>query len=81
MAFVFQRLDQRRAELAFFQFGGAIAAAEVRQADGRLRVEVPVEHADHRLGDVFDDLRAAGRAHGGEQFSALAIEDQCRRHG
>jgi hypothetical protein len=46
VALVFQRLNQRRAELALFQFGRAIAAAEVGQADGALRVEVPVEQAD-----------------------------------
>lgn len=56
---VLQRLNQRRAELALFQFGRAVAAAEVGQADGALRVEVPVEQADRGFGYVFDDLRAA----------------------
>ena len=37
VAFVFQRLNQRRAELPLFQFGRAVAAAEVGQVDGGLR--------------------------------------------
>ncbi|MNF69162.1 hypothetical protein D3C84_510370 [compost metagenome] len=81
MPFVFQRLNQRGAELSLFQFGRAVAAAEVGQVDGGLGIEVPVEQADGGFGHVFDDLRAAGGADGGEEFAALAVEDQGRGHG
>ena len=42
------------------QFGGAIAAAEMRQGDGGVEVEAPVEDADQGLGDVIDDPRPPG---------------------
>ncbi len=58
--FVLEGLDQRRAKLTVLQFGRAISAAEVGQADSRLRIELPIEQADGGFGHVFDDLRAAG---------------------
>ncbi|MCY1363079.1 hypothetical protein D9M69_498230 [compost metagenome] len=44
-------------------------------------IEVPVEQADGGFGYVFDDLRAAGGTDGGEEFAALAVEDQGWGHG
>ena len=81
MALVLERLFQRRAEQSNFQLGSTIATAEVGQADGRLRVELPVEHGHQGFTHVLDDLRAAGGADGSQQFARVAVEHQGRRHG
>src|SRR5450830_1715087 len=57
MALVLECLFQRRAEQTLLQFCRAVAAAEVGQADGGLRVEVPVEHRHQGFAHVLDDLR------------------------
>lgn len=81
MALVLERLFKRRAEQPSFQLGSTIATAEVGQADGRLRVELPVEHGHQGFTHVLDDLRAAGGADGSQQFARVAVEHQGRRHG
>jgi hypothetical protein len=45
---------------AFLDLGRTVAAAEVRQVDGLLHVEVPVERGHQHLGDIVDDEAAAG---------------------
>ena len=72
---VLQR-DDRRAAL---ELGRAVAAAEVRQRDRSLRVELPVDDADDRLHDIVDDRAPAGRA-GDQVDAAVRVVDDRRCH-
>ena len=75
-----QLLHKGRAEAACLKFGVDIAAAEIGQADGVLRVQFPVQQANHRLVDVLDDLRTTRRTNGCDQFATVAVEHQGRGH-
>src|SRR5262245_44479247 len=68
--------DEIAAHLSCLDLGRSVAAAEIRQRDRLLDVEVPVEHADDGLADIVDDLRAARRAESGDQTSACQLENE-----
>jgi hypothetical protein len=55
-----QRLDKLTAYPSFLDFRRPIAAAEIRQRDRLLDVEIPVEQRDDGLRDVVSDLRTPG---------------------
>ncbi len=68
-------------EALFLQHGGAVEVAEVRQVDGLLRRQPPVEDAMQRLGGVVDDERAARAATAHRELAGGLVEDQGRGHG
>ena len=59
---------------ACLELGRAVAAQEVRQVDGGLRVLLPVEQRDEGLRHISDDVAAAGRAGDGIE-PAEDVED------
>ncbi|CFN43426.1 Uncharacterised protein [Bordetella pertussis] len=61
MAHAPQRRGQRFQRRAALELGFLVAAAQVGQRDRLLHVQLPIEHADQRLGHVVDDGAAAGR--------------------
>ena len=62
-----------------FELDRPFLREEVRRRDGLLHVEMPVEHADERLHDEADDLRAARRADEQPEPPAVVEHDR-RRH-
>src|SRR6476469_2179031 len=64
---------------AALELGRAVAAADVRQIDGGLRIEPAVQYRDQCLGDVIDDGGTAGRADDDGDPSFRIVDDR-RRH-
>src|SRR5258707_894125 len=54
-----ERGRERLVARAALELRRPVAAAEVRQVDRLLHLQLPVEDADQRLGHEIDDLRAA----------------------
>jgi len=57
-----QTVDQLCRDPALFQLGRPVAAAEVRQTNRLLHVQIPIQHPDQHFADVVDDCRSARRA-------------------
>src|SRR5215203_4760829 len=79
MALSFERRLPTLGLGACLELGRVVAAQEVRQVDGGLRVLLPVEQRDEGLRYIANDVAAAGRAGDGIK-PAEGIEDDRRRH-
>src|SRR5690554_3056999 len=52
----------------------------MRQVQGLLGVQPPLQHGDQGLGGVMNNSRTARRAQSSDQLITFPIENQCRTH-